>query len=65
MRITNTKIWVQLLSTIGIALAVAVVPTGEPQYAADAADAAALALCYLAAAPMRRRVAAVRTTVGQ
>jgi crossover junction endodeoxyribonuclease RuvC len=36
-----------------------------PPRPADAADAAALALCYLAAAPMRRRVAAVRTTVGQ
>lgn len=37
----------------------------SPPRPADAADAAALALCYLAAAPMRRRVAAVRTAVGQ
>ena len=33
-----------------------------PPKPADAADAAALALCYLAAAPMRRRV---RAAVGQ
>lgn len=36
-----------------------------PPKPADAADAAALALCYLAAAPMRRRVALTRTAAAR